>query len=113
VKTYITLLIFVSIAGFSYGSGIHLGGNTKISKMRMSGIDKVVVYTTGQIAKATCATTQNGFVLTLGEGDLANRYYSTMLSAFMANKSVNMWCPDRCIEAYGQMFTECAEVSIQ
>ena len=91
----------------------HLGSDTKVEKIRMSKEDRAIVYTSGQLRKASCATTSGGFILELPAGDLGNRYYSTLLTALVAGKTVNMWCPDLCESAYGKNFTFCQEISIE
>lgn len=109
----LAVLSVLIASNYAVASGIFLGGDTKVKRIRMSSEGSAVIYTAGQTGKASCAANTNGFVLELGPGDLANRYYSAMLTAFAADKVINMWCPDDCVDAYGELLTRCVEISLE
>jgi len=112
LKLFVALSMLL-VSSYAAAVGVMLGGDTKVKRIRMFNESSAVIYTSGQTGKASCAANADGFVLELGSGDLANRYYSAVLTAFAAGKVINMWCPDECLDAYGVQLTRCLEISLE
>ena len=106
------LLILIVLPLAANAGAVFLGSNTKIKRIRLYN-GYAVVYTVDPIQKASCATVDNAFILTLEDSAFGSQKYATLLTAMNTNKVFNPWCAGDCQQIWSDQFTKCTEASIE